>query len=306
VTERRVLVTGAGGFVGQAVATGFADLGWSVTGLDRAFDEGQADARIRRVQADVERVLPFEAGGVGPQDLVVHGAWITADPDTLGMAQAEYEAKNLAPTEAVLSLCSEVGAAALVFLSSSGVFASDDGDTALRDTHEPTGDSPYARAKRKAEALTFEALGGAGTVPHVVRLGYLYGPGECARPSRPDVSLVARWIAAARAAQPLEVRRDDPARDWTFAPDLAEALQHIAQSPSAGHPIHLGSPHVYRDSDVVGVIASEFPASEVTRVPAGPTVKPPMRPTDLPALAEVDWTGLRSGVRRILEAEVLP
>ena len=32
--RRQVLVTGAGGFVGRALALGFADLGWRVIGLD--------------------------------------------------------------------------------------------------------------------------------------------------------------------------------------------------------------------------------------------------------------------------------
>ena len=42
--QRRVLVTGAGGFVGRALSLGFADLGWQVIGLDRAFDAGWESA----------------------------------------------------------------------------------------------------------------------------------------------------------------------------------------------------------------------------------------------------------------------
>ena len=38
----RVLITGAGGFVGGALALGFAELGWRVLAMDRSFDEGPA------------------------------------------------------------------------------------------------------------------------------------------------------------------------------------------------------------------------------------------------------------------------
>jgi nucleoside-diphosphate-sugar epimerase len=139
---------------------------------------------------------------------------------------------------------------------------------------------------------------------HVVRLGHLFGPGEAATPTRSGVSLVAGWMAAARDGQPLAVRSDDPARDWTFTPDLAAALELVADSPSTGRPVHVGSPHVYRDHDLATLIASRVPGADIVPSPADGTVKPPMVPSDIPALGGFSWTDPATGLQALLAAEV--
>ena len=115
----------------------------------------------------------------------------------------------------------------LVFLSSSGVFGPDDGREVdgrrvLTDVDWPRSSAPYAEAKRTAEAWFLNVIDRETTTPHVVRLGYLFGPGEAVRPSRQGVSLVARWVDAARQGSPLEVRDDDPVRSGADVPSSLE------------------------------------------------------------------------------------
>jgi UDP-glucose 4-epimerase len=294
---RTALVTGAGGFVGQALATGLADRGWDVVGVDRAFDAEVGDARVARIVADLADGVPAD---VPTADLVVHAAWTTTDPETLGVTAAEYHEANLRPLAATLHFCARVTPTAFVFLSSSGVFAPDDATGGLTDADVPTGSTPYAVAKREGEARVTAAAVPGATAFHIVRLGYLFGPGEVARPSRPGVSLVARWFAAAREGGPLEARSDDPEREWTFTPDLAPALERVVQAPPAGHPIHLGSPHVCRDRALAGLVADLFPGTEVGTVPAVGRVKPPMVPSDVAALRGFAWTDVPMGLRALV------
>jgi len=298
---RRVLITGAGGFVGRALVTGFAELGWSVIGVDRAFDDVVDDPRIRCVVADVEAGVPAEVPAV---ELVVHAAWVTTDAETLGITRGAYVALNLRPLLAVLEHAARSRPAAFVFLSSSGVFAADDATVGLTDADHPTGSHPYAAAKRAAELLVPAALN-AETAAYVVRLGYLYGPGENVRPSRERVSLVARWLEAAQAGEPLDVRSDDPTREWTFAPDLAAALERVVEGARIGHPIHLGSPCIHRDSEIAALIAAAVSGTDVQWVPAEGRVKPPLIPSNVPALRDFAWTDVPTALSAIAAREVM-
>lgn len=297
-----MLVTGAGGFVGGALSRGFARLGWDVTAVDRHFDETWQASGVHLITADLGRVGPTRLPAC---DVVVHGAWITTDPDTLGVHPAAYAAQNLQPLLTVLEHVDRTQPDGFVFLSSSGVFSPDDGAGELHDQVHPTGRSPYGALKRAAEILIPGALPGP-TAVHVVRLGYVFGPDEVARPSRSRVSLVARLLDDARRGRPLHVASDDPRRDWTFSGDLAPAIDLLLAGPHHDRPVHLCSPHVVRDREWAELIASRFPESEILATgPVGDRVKAPMAPSDLPALYEFGWTSPEAGLTRLLGTEAV-
>lgn len=300
----RVLITGAGGFVGSALAEGFAALGWSVTAIDLAFDD---DVRSRLAGLDLVTtdLVAGVPSGLPAALCVIHAAAITTDPYDLGWTQAEHVAANTRPLLAMLEHVSRLRPAAFVFLSSSGVFSSGDGREALRDTDTPTARSSYAVAKRVGELVTLQALQDV-TIPHVVRLGYIFGPHETARPSRANVSLVAQWRAAARSGKPLAVRADDPARDWTYVADLAPALASLVASGSGGRIVHLASKHVARDSAMALRIARHYPGATCVTTPAALPVKPPMRACDVPCLRSFVWTDPSAALERMEAAEAAP
>ncbi len=142
------------------------------------------------------------------------------------------------------------------------------------------------------------------TAAHVVRLGYLYGPHEQVRPSRRRLSPVAQWLAAARAGRPLEVRADDPRRDWTFAPDLAPALARLVAGAARPRPVHLGSPFVLADSAMAALVARHVAGAASVVVPASGPIKPPMQPSDIAALNGFPWTAPETGIARLAAVEV--
>lgn len=288
MTSGHVVVTGADGFVGRALMTRFAELGWRVTGVDRTEPGATHEGGVQsdHVVADLTQGVPDD---LEPADLIVHGAWITSDPATLGLSDLDYLELNLAPLFAMLRYVQGHLPRAFVFLSSSGVFAADDATSRLTEAHHASGDGPYAIGKRAAELLVLRALA-AVTQAHVVRLGYLFGPDERVRPTRTGVSPIATWIRAARAGGTLEVRADNPVRDWTYAADLADALERIVAQPARPHPVHLTSGRLWHDHDLAQHLCRMAGGGEVKLVPATSRLKPPMAPTRLPALADMPWT----------------
>lgn len=300
---RDVLVTGAGGFVGSALAEGFAALRWRVTAVDRRFDE-PVRARLAAcdmVTADLGEAVPRD---LPPASLVIHAAAITTDPAELGWTPAAHVAANTRPLLAMLEHAARTRPEAFVFVSSSGVFAAGDGHGVLTDADVPTGRSPYAVAKRAGELLTRAALEGIAAA-HVIRLGYLYGPHETTRPSRSRSSAVARWLAAARAGRPLAVPSDDPPRDWTFTTDLAPAVARLAALRPAEHPVHLCSPFVVKDSAMAARIAAHVPGAVCVTEPATAPVKPPMRSSDLSHLGNVRWTTPEAALAQLAAMQVI-
>lgn len=296
-----VLVTGAGGFVGSALAEGFASLGWGVTALDRGFDPATR-GRLRGCA-----LVTAALGDTPPADLplvtlVIHAAAITTTASDLGWTPAAHVAANVRPLVTMLEYAARARPAAFVFLSSSGVFAAGDGGDVLTDADTPTGDSPYAAAKRAGELLTVAALEGI-TAAHVVRLGYLYGPHETARPTRARPSVVARWLAAARDGEPLLVPADDPQRDWTFTPDLVPALARLIARPPAGRVVHLCSPFMRTDSAMAAAIAAHVPGAVCAPAAAVGPAKPPMRASDLAPLG-LQWTAPEAALAQLVATEV--
>jgi len=299
-----MLITGAGGFVGSALVEGFLALGWRVTAVDRTFDAATR-ARLAGSHLVTVDLAQGDSSDLPAAAVVVHAAAVTTEAATLGWTPAAHLAANTRPLLAMLEHAARTRPDAFVFVSSSGVFAADDGaggGDGLRDTDVPTGRSPYAVAKRAGELLTGTAFDGVAA--HVVRLGYLYGPHEAARPSRVRTSAVATWLAAARRGEPLVVAANDPARDWTFTPDLARVVAQLVAGRPASGPVHLCSPFVATDSEMVAHIAALMPGSVRTPGPPLAAVKPPMRPSDLSHLGPLSWTDPPTALAQLAAAEV--
>ena len=298
--NRTVLITGAGGFVGSHLAQGFLAMGDAVVALDRAFDT----ATRQRLNGGliVEQALTASAFSHLPKiDLVIHAAAITTPPDDLGISDAAHIEGNVSLLTTCLDFATRHGVSDFVFVSSSGVFAPEDGSGIHLETTPATSRLPYAMAKRAGEAATKGANSGSLRALSI-RLGPIYGPNETQRDSRRIVSQIRRWLDAAGRGEPIIVTMPDEHRDWTFAPDLAPALSRLlAIEPKLTGIIHLTSADIIANLDLAQAVAALVDGSSVVSAPTDATPRLPMASVRLDMPSFYPWTSLTAGLQQTLE-----
>ena len=292
-----VVVTGGGGFVGSGICLAFAQAGFAVVAIDRAFDGTPPHPLIRHVTTEVTELADWPCAVPA---LVIHGAAITTGPQELGLSAAAHIALNLNAHLHVMQLARRKGAGRFVFLSSTGVFNATDGDTTLTEAAIPTGTSPYAAAKRAGEIATLAAAE-PGFATLSLRLGYIFGPDERLRPTRTHLSLVARMWAQAQTGDRLVVVEGDTRREWAWLPDLARGIVALCREMPDSGILHAGTPPVLCDWDLARLIAARHAGAMVVRrgAPAGP-VKPPMASILPSPLTSLAWTDMARALDQMI------
>ncbi|WP_250444507.1 NAD-dependent epimerase/dehydratase family protein [Actinotalea sp. C106] len=205
----KVLVTGASGLLGRAVAARVLAAGHDVRTFQRSPSTvpGVEDLRgSMTAAADVERAVD----GV---EAVVH----LAAKVSLAGDPADFERVNVGGTERLLAAAAREGVARFVQVSSPSVAHSGSsivGDGALpADPVHARGD--YARTKAQAELLALAADGEAMRVV-AVRPHLVWGPG--------DTQLVARIVARARAGRLPLLDGGRALIDTTYVDNAASAI----------------------------------------------------------------------------------
>ncbi len=196
----KVLITGAAGFLGQALVRTALAQGLSVRVLTRTPHEAFARMGLEVVVGDlVDPALPRVA--VVGVDAVIHAA---ARVSTSGSWE-EFAEVNIRATGRLLDASRLAGVRRFVHVSSLSVFDVPDDGAVITEASsyecESRARGHYSRSKLAADRLVlWEAKRGAPAV--VLRPGLLFGPGR-----RPPL---ARQVIAWRRYRLLLARRDYP------------------------------------------------------------------------------------------------
>lgn len=224
-----VLVTGAGGFVGQGLTAFLAQVrpDEAIHACDLT---GPADAgNLRGHALDVTDRAAVRAlfHRLHP-DLVIHAAALTlTDPEQ----RLRVFDVNMTGTLNVVAAAAENNASRIIVASSSGIYAGDPAPQRLEGDPLDLSNA-YAASKRAAEGIA-ATWGG-----YAVRIGPVYGPNEAPRDSRPRLSAVGRMLAHLRQDKPITICGAAISRDWTHVDDIAAGIDALARAQNPLHSVY--------------------------------------------------------------------
>lgn len=255
---RRVLVTGAGGFIGSHLAADQLRRGHDVVAVD--LDVG----RIRHLEAPRFAAVEGDIGDPRLQDRIVRGVHTVfhlAAAHLSVLAEAgEYHRVNVEAVRELLAACGNAAVKRFVHCSTVGVYGTIENPPA----DEATACHPeisYERTKLEGEKLALEAHR-TGPVPvSVIRPVWVYGPG-CARTEKLFRSIGNGRFVMAGDGHSL--------RHCVYIRDLIDAFNLAAASERApGQVIIVGDDEAVPVNRLLTEIADLTGAAPPRSIPVG-------------------------------------
>jgi UDP-glucose 4-epimerase len=223
---RTVLVTGGAGFIGSNLAIRLVTAGDRVRVLDdlsigeRAYLAGVPHELIVAPLADRDAVRDAVRG----VDAVVHLAARAGIPDSVQDPLGTFET-NVTRLVDLLDAARLAGVGRFVFASSNAAAGDHEPPADERDLPHPV--SPYGASKLSGEAYCQAYAATYGLAACALRFSNAYGPRSLHKKS-----VVAAWLRAALAGEPIEIHGDgEQTRDFVFVDDLADAVRAAVEAP---------------------------------------------------------------------------
>ena len=224
---RRVLVTGATGFIGRALCERLAACGYTVRAALRAPGDLPAGATERHIIGDIARVVDW-APVLADVDMVVHAAARTHLPTNRDADS--YIAINVEGTRRLARAARAGGVRRFVLLSSIKVNGERTENGPFRADQPPQPEDVYGRSKLAAEtALREEAESTMSWV--ILRPPLVFGPGVAANFLR-----LMRWIDR---GLPLPFGAVCNRRSLVNLWNLTDLVQRTLEHPAAGNRVWL-------------------------------------------------------------------
>lgn len=255
---KRILVTGADGFIGSHLTEHLVRLGHEV----RAFvlyNSFNSWGWLEDSPPEIKESLDVFAGDIRDPygirqamqgcDVVLHLAALIGIPYSYHSPEA-YVETNIRGTLNVVQAGRELGVAKIVCTSTSEVYG-----TACRipitEEHPLQGQSPYAATKIGADHIAMSFYTSFDTPVAIIRPFNTYGPRQSARAVIPTV--ITQLL---EGRQPVRLGSLHPTRDFNYIEDIVRAFVAVAEEDAAvGQVINIGGGFEISIGDLAAVIA---------------------------------------------------
>ncbi|MEK6210337.1 MAG: NAD-dependent epimerase [Pseudomonadota bacterium] len=241
--KRKILVTGAAGFIGSALSSRLLARGDEVLGIDNLndyYDVRLKEARLARLEPHagfsfrkldiVDRKAMAELFARERFNAVMHLAAQAGVRYSIETPYAYIDA-NLMGFAHVLEGCRHSGVRHLVFASSSSVYGA---NTKLPFSEHDNVDHPvslYAATKKANELMAHSYAHLYGMPCTGLRFFTVYGPW-----GRPDMALF-KFTKAILEGKPIQVfNHGNMVRDFTYVDDIVEGILKVLDRPAEPNP----------------------------------------------------------------------
>ena len=261
----KIVVTGAGSFIGGELATLCRTRGIEVVGIDALAGSG-SDWHMADIRSpDIADLVPEGA------DAIVHLAALSRDPDCRNRAQACFDV-NVMGTLNLIEVAKVRKAGQFVFASSEWVYDS------FEPGAEKTEDAPidaarlvseYAFSKFVSENNLRQQAGHAFCPATVLRFGIVYGP------RRTNWSAVEALLNAVATTDEVRIGSRATARRFIHVTDIAEAVLAALGQTQPYDIFNIQGPTLVTLGDVIGHAAEILgrTARVVETDPGAPSIR---------------------------------
>ncbi len=255
--SKKVLVTGAGGFIGSHLTERLVRDGHQVRALVRY--NGRDDrGNLGDLPADIQAAIEVERGdlkdpgavrrAVEGREWVFHLGALIAIPYSYHNPYDVIQT-NVLGTAHVLDACRASSTLARVVLTSTSEVYGTAQTVPIDERHPLQGQSPYAATKIGADALGESYFRAFGLPVTILRPFNTFGPRQSARAIIPTI------ISQALARPNVRLGRLDPRRDLTYVKDTVAGFVAIASCEAAlGRAVNIGRGEDISIGDLVETI----------------------------------------------------
>nr|WP_254774857.1 SDR family oxidoreductase [Polaromonas sp. YR568] len=229
------MVTGANGFIGQALCTALSSQGYSVRGVVRKKKaNGQPGVSEHWVLDEVDEHTDWAAALSGVDSVVHLAARVHQMRDTAADPMAEFRRVNVALALNLARQAAKAGVRRFVFMSSVKV----NGETTVvgqpfTADDEPKPMDPYGVSKFEAEQALIQLAAETGLELVIVRPVLVYGPGVKA-----NFHEMMRWVFK---GVPLPLGALDNRRSFVAIDNVVDLISVCLHHPQAANQVFLVS-----------------------------------------------------------------
>ncbi|PKL57634.1 MAG: NAD-dependent dehydratase [Elusimicrobia bacterium HGW-Elusimicrobia-1] len=256
--KSRVLVTGAGGFIGSHLVRALVEKGSKVSALVH-YNSRNNWGRLEELPREIIKEVKVISGDIRDpffvkkitedSDAVFHLAAAIAIPFSY-VAPEHYVETNIKGTLNVMEAARANKTHKVIHTSTSEVYGTAQ-YTPIDEKHPLVGQSPYSASKIAADKIAESYHRSFGLPVVTVRPFNTFGPGQSARAVIPTI--ISQMLTHGGE---VKVGSVGPVRDFTYVKDTVEGFIKAAERAADGETLNLGTGRGVSVGELIKIISS--------------------------------------------------